>query len=57
LVLVPVLKQSKMGRGAQPSAPLLLFSLGLVLLYFTAGKFKFISTSRRFSTWSLFTRA
>jgi len=56
-VLVPVLKQSKMGRGAQPSAPLLLFSLGLVLLYFTAGKFKFISTSRRFSTWSLFTRA
>ncbi|CAN6249047.1 unnamed protein product [Urochloa humidicola] len=26
-----------MGRGAQPSASLLLFSLGLVLLYFTAG--------------------
>jgi len=32
-VHVPVLKQSKMGRGAQPSTPLLLFSLGLVLLY------------------------
>jgi len=30
---VPVLKQSKMGRGAEPSTPLLLFSLGLVLLY------------------------
>ncbi|KAF8715075.1 hypothetical protein HU200_027624 [Digitaria exilis] len=26
-----------MGRGAQPSASLLLFSLGLVFLYFTAG--------------------
>jgi hypothetical protein len=38
LVLVPALLESKMASAVQPSASLVLFSMGLVLLCFTSGK-------------------
>ncbi|RCV34105.1 hypothetical protein SETIT_7G136200v2 [Setaria italica] len=40
-----------MGRGAQPSASLLLFSLGLVLLCFTAGGIVGVAAAQK--TWCI----